>query len=55
MRHSLRTKITDLLGIERPIIQGGMHFVGQAALAAAVSDAGGMTDGPSLVEILVLR
>lgn len=38
----MRTKITDLLGIEHPIIQGGMHFVGFAELAAAVSDAGGL-------------
>lgn len=42
MRITLRTRITELLGIERPIIQGGMHCVGQAALAAAVSNAGGL-------------
>jgi NAD(P)H-dependent flavin oxidoreductase YrpB (nitropropane dioxygenase family) len=42
MRHPLKTRITALLGIERPIIQGGMHCVGQAALAAAVSNAGGL-------------
>ena len=42
MRISLKTRITELLGIERPIIQGGMHCVGQAALAAAVSNAGGL-------------
>jgi NAD(P)H-dependent flavin oxidoreductase YrpB (nitropropane dioxygenase family) len=42
MRHPLKTRITELLGIERPIIQGGMHCVGQAALAAAVSNAGGL-------------
>jgi NAD(P)H-dependent flavin oxidoreductase YrpB (nitropropane dioxygenase family) len=38
----LRTRITDLFGIERPIVQGGMHCVGQAPLAAAVSNAGGL-------------
>ena len=38
----LRTRITDLLGIEYPIIQGGMHHVGLADLAAAVSNAGGL-------------
>jgi NADH:quinone reductase (non-electrogenic) len=38
----MRTGITDLLEIEHPIIQGGMHFVGFAELAAAVSAAGGL-------------
>jgi NADH:quinone reductase (non-electrogenic) len=38
----MRTRITDLFGIEHPIIQGGMHFVGFAELAAAVSNAGGL-------------
>src|SRR6266852_3700384 len=38
----MKTKITELLGIEHPIIQGGMHFVGFAELAAAVSAAGGL-------------
>jgi nitronate monooxygenase len=38
----LRTRITDLFGIEHPIIQGGMHYVGFAELAAAVSNAGGL-------------
>jgi NAD(P)H-dependent flavin oxidoreductase YrpB (nitropropane dioxygenase family) len=38
----LKTRITELLGIEHPIIQGGMHFVGLAELAAAVSNAGGL-------------
>jgi nitronate monooxygenase len=38
----MRTRITDLLGIEHPIVQGGMHFVGFAELAAAVSNAGGL-------------
>src|SRR5690349_8621186 len=38
----MKTKITELFGIEHPIIQGGMHFVGFAELAAAVSSAGGL-------------
>ena len=38
----MKTKITELFGIEHPIIQGGMHFVGFAELAAAVSNAGGL-------------
>ena len=38
----MRTRITDLFGIEHPIIQGGMHMVGYAELAAAVSNAGGL-------------
>src|ERR1700760_4156213 len=38
----MKTRITDLFGIQHPIIQGGMHFVGFAELAAAVSNAGGL-------------
>ncbi|MCP5398218.1 MAG: nitronate monooxygenase family protein [Sphingobium sp.] len=38
----MRTRITELFGIEHPIIQGGMHFVGLAELASAVSNAGGL-------------
>jgi len=38
----MKTKITELFGIEHPIIQGGMHFVGFAELASAVSNAGGL-------------
>ena len=38
----MKTRITELLGIQHPIIQGGMHFVGFAELAAAVSNAGGL-------------
>ena len=38
----MRTRITELFGIQHPIIQGGMHFVGLAELAAAVSNAGGL-------------
>lgn len=38
----MKTKITDMLGIKHPIVQGGMHYVGLADLAAAVSNAGGL-------------
>lgn len=38
----MKTKITELFGIEHPIMQGGMHYVGLAELAAAVSNAGGL-------------
>ena len=38
----MKTRITDLFGIKHPIIQGGMHYVGLAELAAAVSNAGGL-------------
>ena len=38
----MKTRITELFGIEHPIIQGGMHYVGFAKLAAAVSNAGGL-------------
>ncbi len=38
----MKTVITEMFGIEHPIIQGGMHYVGFAELAAAVSNAGGL-------------
>ncbi len=38
----MQTAITELFGIRHPIIQGGMHYVGFAELAAAVSNAGGL-------------
>ena len=38
----MKTAITEMFGIEHPIIQGGMHYVGFAELAAAVSNAGGL-------------
>ena len=38
----MKTRITELFGIEHPVIQGGMHYVGFAELAAAVSEAGGL-------------
>lgn len=38
----LKTRFTELVGIDRPIVQGGMMWVGRAELAAAVSNAGGL-------------
>ena len=37
-----KTRITELLGIEHPIVQGGMQWVGTAEMASAVSNAGGL-------------
>ena len=39
---AIKTRITELLGIEHPIVQGGMQGVGTAELASAVSNAGGL-------------
>ena len=38
----MKTRITEMFAIQHPIIQGGMHFVGFAEMAAAVSNAGGL-------------
>jgi nitronate monooxygenase len=38
----LKTRITELFGIEHPILQGGMQWVGRAELVAAVANAGGL-------------
>ena len=38
----MKTRITELFNIQHPIIQGGMHYVGFAELASAVSNAGGL-------------
>jgi nitronate monooxygenase len=38
----IRTRFTELVGIEHPVVQGGMMWVGRAELAAAVSNAGGL-------------
>ena len=46
----MQTELTRLLGIQAPIIQGGMAWVAEHTLAAAVSNAGGLgiqrTDSP---------
>src|SRR5579862_7194608 len=38
----IRTRFTELLGIEHPVVQGGMMWVGRAELVAAVANAGGL-------------
>ena len=38
----LQTAFTEVFGVEHPIVQGGMQWVGRAELAAAVSEAGGL-------------
>ena len=38
----MQTKLTKLLGIKYPIIQGGMAWIADASLASAVSNAGGL-------------
>ncbi|KAF4674469.1 hypothetical protein FOL47_009152 [Perkinsus chesapeaki] len=38
----ITTKFTEMFGVEKPIMQGGMHHVGYASMAAAVSNAGGL-------------
>jgi len=39
---AMRTRVSEMLGIRYPIVQGGMMWVGRAELAAAVSNAGGL-------------
>lgn len=39
---AIKTKLTEALGIEAPVVCGGMHYVGYATMAAAVSNAGGL-------------
>ena len=41
-RKTMKTRITEMLGIEYPIIQGGMAWVAEYHLAAGVSEAGGL-------------
>lgn len=38
----MKTRLTELLGIRYPIVQGGMQWVGRAEMASAVSNAGGL-------------
>ncbi|MFZ2756305.1 MAG: nitronate monooxygenase, partial [Atopobiaceae bacterium] len=38
----IRTPLCDLLGIEKPVFQGGMAWIADASLASAVSNAGGL-------------
>ena len=39
---TFKTRFTEMFGVEHPIVQGGMQWVGRAELAAAVSNAGGL-------------
>lgn len=39
---AIKTRITELLGIQHPVVQGGMQWVGVAEMASAVSNAGGL-------------
>ena len=39
---ALKTKFTEAFGIEHPIVQGGMQWVGRAELVAAVANAGAL-------------
>ena len=43
----MKTRFTELLGIEHPIMQGGMNYVAENNLAAAVSNAGGLGTIPA--------
>ncbi len=47
----MKTRITELFEIAHPIVQGGMHYVGFAEMAAAVSEAGGL----GVITALTLR
>jgi len=38
----LKTRFTEMFGVEHPIVQGGMQWVGKAPLVAAVANAGGL-------------
>ncbi|RYF97133.1 MAG: nitronate monooxygenase, partial [Caulobacteraceae bacterium] len=44
---ALKTRFTELVGVEHPIVQGGMQWVGRAELVAAVANAGGHELGPT--------
>ena len=39
---SMKTRVTELLGIEAPVVQGAMARIADASLAGAVSEAGGL-------------
>jgi NADH:quinone reductase (non-electrogenic) len=38
----LKTRITEMFGVERPIVQGGLMWIATAELTSAVANAGGM-------------
>ena len=39
---AIKTRFTELVGVEHPVVQGGMQWVGRAELVAAVANAGGL-------------
>src|SRR4026207_655271 len=41
-RADMKTRFTELVGVEHPIVQGGMQWVGRAELVAAVANAGAL-------------
>ena len=47
----LRTRFTEMFGVDHPIVQGGMQWVGRAELVAAVANAGALGRGPPVVGI----
>jgi enoyl-[acyl-carrier protein] reductase II len=56
MHPALKTQLSAMLGIEKPIVQAGMGYVARSELAAAVSEAGALgIIGASLISIEQLR
>ena len=53
----MKTRVTELLGIRYPIVQGGMMWVGRAELASAVSNAGArqVFDARNLLEAAMIK
>ena len=47
----IKTRFTELFGIEHPILCGGMQYVGYAEMAAAVSNAGGLGTISALTQV----
>ncbi len=45
-----RTRFTETFGVEHPIMQGGMQWVGRAEMAAAVANAGGLATLSALTQ-----
>lgn len=46
----MKNRITELLGVEHPIVQAPMGWIARAQLASAVSNAGGICDGAIMAE-----
>lgn len=49
--HGMKTRVTEMLGIRYPVVQGGMMWVRRAELASAVSNAGGLGVLTALVPV----